>query len=359
MGGGAFEVRDKSSSAVRPLAASNRLGENRAMLSRALLLPGPLAPLSHFGLTLLRHTVASGLRYGFYHLGLALPETAPIRLVRLRLYFDGEELGRLLASDPAARVVGDALLDPGGAGAAPLPARLGAVAAFHRARLRLWPRRLSRRVRAADGEPSALWQGLRGELSRSLPATNDAFLAELLSALERRERRRRGEPAPPVVSRAAAAVCAGHRPPLERFGPPDPYHPSWARALAREGAALEALGDGPAPGAHPLRGRFRETYRALLDRLTPGFVELARGACERGLLGQLDDAFFLPLETADDLASSEPLRWLGPAIAANRREYAAFLQAAEPAEILERSDAVSGPSGPRPEWEWAPLLPLP
>ena len=54
------------------------------MLSRALLVPGPLPPSSHLGLTLLRHVAASGLRYALYHLGLPLPESPPVRFVRLR-----------------------------------------------------------------------------------------------------------------------------------------------------------------------------------------------------------------------------------------------------------------------------------
>jgi hypothetical protein len=87
-----------------------------------------------------------------------------------------------------------------------------------------------------------------------------------------------------------------------------------------------------------LRGRFREVYRRALDLFTPGFVELARRACEAGVLRQLDDAFFLPLETADDLACAEPLRWLESAIAANRREYTAILGAAEPGDLLERAE---------------------
>ncbi len=330
------------------------------MLSRALLFPGPLAPASHFGLTLQRHAVATGLRYAVHQLGRPLLEATPVRLLRLRLYVDGEALTSSLGCDLGGRLLASAVLDPGGEAAESLPPRLRAAVLFHRLRLRALPRRLPiGPPPGAAPDPVALWTALRAELSRSLVATSDALLGEVIAALRRRERRRLGEAVGPVLSVAARAVRTGRQPPLRRFGPPDPYRPSWARALDREAAAREALAHEPLPPADALRGRFRETYREALDRFTPGFLELARGAYERGLLAQLDDAFFLPFETADDLASPEPLRWLGPAIAANRREYLAFLQAAEPGDRLERPDASSGPPGPRPQWEWAPLLPLP
>lgn len=329
------------------------------MLSRALLVPGPLPPSSHLGLTLLRHVAASGLRYALYHLALPLPESPPVRLVRLRLYFDSEALAKTLGSDPTAQAVGGALLDPGGVAQAPLPSRLRAAAAFHRLRLRLVPRRLPRPAAPPPAAPEALWSELRRDLSRSLRATDDALLAELLAALDRRERRRRGVSQPPVLSRAAAAMRDGGRPPLERFGPPDPFRPSWARSLQREGAARDELAETSRPPAHPLRGRFRETHRALLERWTRPFGELARQACERRLIAEPDDAYFLPLETADDLASAEPLRWLAAAIAANRREYAAYLEAAEPGDLLASALSIEGPPGPRAEWDLTPLLPLP
>jgi len=325
------------------------------VLSRALLFPGPLPPSSHLGLTLQRHVVGSGLRYALHQLGRPLLEHLPVRLVRLRLYLDGDGLANFLGQDAGGRLLGGALIDPGGVAGEPIPSGLRAAAAFHRSRLRIWPRGLP--TASAAVEPR--WPALRNELTRLLRATNDAFLGEMIAALGRRERRRGGESVPPVSSRAARAVLAGERPPLSRFGPPDPYRPSWARALDREGAAREALAAGSPSPVDPLRGRFRETYRQALDLWTPGFVELARRALARGVLRQLDDAFFLPFETADDLDSAEPMEWLAAAVAGNRREYAAFLGAAEPGDLLERPEAVSGPTGPRPEWEWAPLLPLP
>ena len=65
-----------------------------------LLLPGVQPPLSHFGATLLRHVVVTGLRYTLYHLGLPLPDKAPLRIDRLRLYFDTRALAGLLDETP-------------------------------------------------------------------------------------------------------------------------------------------------------------------------------------------------------------------------------------------------------------------
>jgi hypothetical protein len=306
-------------------------------------------------LTLQRHVVGSGMRYALHQLGRPLLERVPVRLVRLRLYLDGDGLASALGEDGGGRLLAGALTDPGGVAAEPTPAGLWAAVAFHRSRLRIWPRGLP--ASGAGTEPR--WPALRDHLTRLLRATNDAFLGEVIAALGRRERRRRGESLPPAFSRAACTVLAGGRPPLSRFGPPDPYRPSWARALDREGAAREALAAGSPSPVDPLRGQFRETYRQALDLWTPGFVELARGALERGILRELDDAFFLPFETADDLDGAEPMEWLAAAVAGNRREYAALLGAAEPGDLLERPEAVSGPTGPRAEWDWAPLLPLP
>jgi hypothetical protein len=319
------------------------------------LFPGPLPPSSHLGLTLQRHVVGSGLRYALHQLGRPLLERVPVRLVRLRLYLDGVALAAALGDGAEARVLAAAIVDPGGAAAEPIPPGLRAAAAFHRLRLLAIPRRMP----ALPAMAVPRWPPLREALTRLLRATNDACLAEVVAALGRRERRRRGERLDPVRSRMAAAMRSGEGPPLGLFGPPDPYRPSWARDLGREGAAREALQGEPAVGADALRGRFRESLRLALDRWTPAFIELARRAQERGVLRQLDDAFFLPLETADDLDSPGPMAWLAAAVAGNRREYTAFLGAAEPGELLEKPEAISGPTGPRPEWEWAPLLPLP
>jgi len=79
--------------------------------SRTLLLPGPLPPLSHFGLTLLRHAVATGLRYSFYHLGLPVPEAAPVKMVRLRIYLEQKGLAALLRGSPGGSEILASLLE--------------------------------------------------------------------------------------------------------------------------------------------------------------------------------------------------------------------------------------------------------
>ncbi len=327
--------------------------------SRALLFPGPLAPLSHFGVTLLRHAVASGLRYSLYHLGLPLPEPPPLRIVALRLYLDGDALARLLAQQPAGPAVVAAALDPGGAGGwPPGSAAVRAAAAFHR--LRLLAERQPPRAPAAESsesDPLRLWRRFRSELSRLLAATNEALLAEIVCALARRARRAAGKEAPPCLSLAASRLLNGGQPALGRFGAPDLLRPSWARAPERVPRALAALAGAPQPGRDRRRGRFREVWRLGLDPLAAIYFDLARSAVERGAVGTLEDAFFLPFGVAEDLAGATG-GWLAAASARNRREHEAALTAEEPSERI-RAAPRQGARGPRPEWEWAPLLPLP
>ena len=71
-------------------------------LSRALLFPGPLPPNSHFGVTLLRHVLATGLRSALHRLGLPLIPAAPVRIVGLRLYLDRDALADQLGDAPGA-----------------------------------------------------------------------------------------------------------------------------------------------------------------------------------------------------------------------------------------------------------------
>ena len=75
-----------------------------------LLLPGTQPPVSHFGVTLLRHVVVTGLRYTLYHLGLDLPDKAPLRIHALRLYFDAPAVRQLLDGYGAGRAVAGALI---------------------------------------------------------------------------------------------------------------------------------------------------------------------------------------------------------------------------------------------------------
>lgn len=339
-------------------------------LSRALLTPGPLPPLSHLGLTLLRHTVATGLRYALFHLGLPVPEAPPVRAVRLRLYLDGGKLDKLLRGAPGGVEVAAALLDPGGAGALPPGAgKLAAAATLHRARLRLArPPAARLPVRAAatgKARPSSgldpgeePWPLFQRELSRMLRRTNDALLAELLAALDRRARRAQGQDLPPTPSRAAAALLAGRSMPLERFGIPDPLAPSWAAQPGTAERARAALA-GPIRGDR-LRGAFRETYRAALTRLAPLLAAHAAAAVASGFLEKEEDAYFLPLDLQEDLASpAHPtrLRWVEAAVRDNRAEREALLAAPEPADLLHTGLETTADSSTL--WDLTPLLPLP
>ena len=322
-------------------------------LSRALLLPGPLPPHSHFGVTLLRHVVATGLRSALHRLGLPLIPAAPVRIVELRLYLDRDALARELGDTPAAAAAIAALLDPGGS-ARPTPgaARLAGAGLLHRLRLvRPAPLRA-----AAAGQDSPV-EEFRTTLSAFLPALSDAVLAELLSALRRRSDRAGGDQRPPCLGREAWRFCNGRPARLDRLGPPEPLLPSWAAAGAPAAANRAASQPAAEPRPrHRYRGRFREQYRAALDLLAPSYRRLAEAATERGLLDDPSDAFFLPLDLADDLASDHRPAWLAPAVAANRREYMACRTRPSPPDRLD-PDGDSG--GDPATWELCPLNPLP
>lgn len=333
----------------------------RPAWSRALLLPGPLPPLSHFGVTLLRHIVGTGLRYALYHLGLPVPEAPPVKIVRLRLYLEARELRSLLTGVPGGQDVVAALLEPGGTGNLPAAARaLSAALSFHRVRLAPF-RPPSGNPPALRGNeaPEDLWRRFRSDLSRSLLRTNDAFLAELISSLDRRALRARGENVPPVLSRGAWTLRTKGRGNLRRFGLPDPLAPSWEETPELAEAARRHLERHPIPGHDRYRGRFREAYRAALTHLAPTYRALARSAAERGLLADPEDAFFLPLDTVEDLASPHKPAWTETAARTNRAEYASLRKAAEPFDLLSEKQEMTSVAGERPEWTWGPLLPLP
>jgi len=336
--------------------------EQRPDYSRALLLPGPLPPLSHFGVTLLRHAAGTSLRYALYHLGLPMPEAPPFKTVRLRLYLDARALRGLLTGSPSGEVVLAALLEPGGAGAVPAEAArsLGAALGFHRLRLlRFRPPSARLLAPAPDERPKELWRRFRSHLTRLLPRVGDGLLAEVIAAVNRRVARHAGETAPPVLSRAAWELRTGGEADLRLFGVPDLLAPSWAEARERARAAREALAPHPLPGHDRYRGRFREAYRALLTQLTPLYRELAGQAAARGLLDTPEDAFFLPFDLAGDLAGARRPAWLEAAVRNNRAEYESLRRAAEPLELLSDQQEMSPLTGERPEWEWTPLLPLP
>lgn len=333
----------------------------RPVYSRALLLPGPLPPLSHFGVTLLRHAVGTGLRYSLYHLGLPVPEGAPVKIVRLRLYLDARELRSLLTTAPGGPEVVAALLEPGETGSQPAVARpLAAALSFHRVRL-LPFRPPSHRPSVLDGRetPEDLWRRFRDRLSRALNRTNDALLADLVSAIDRRALRARGEDVPPVLSKGAWTLRTRGRGDLRRFGLPDPMTPCWLEQPELATAARHALEPHPMPGHDRYRGRFREAWRAALSQLTPLYRALASAAAERGYLNHPDDAFFLPLDTAEDLAAAHKPAWIEDAVRNNRAEYDSLRKAAEPLDLMSEKQEMTPSGGERPEWGWAPLLPLP
>lgn len=336
----------------------------RPAFSRALLTPGPLPPLSSLGSTLLEQAATEALRYALYHLGLPAPQAPLFRTIRLRLYFDARELRHLLADAPGGGDVVGALIEPGGIGERPaVSPALGAAVGFHRVRLLRFraPGARGPELRE-EGTPEELWRRFDGELARRLPRLGDALLAELIAALNRRAARAAGEEVPPVLSRAAWKLRMGRSADLRLFGPPDPLASSWAAAPERAEAAQRALAPYPVPGHDRYRGRFRETWRALLDRLAPVHRGLARSAVERGLLATPEDACFLPFERFGDLGLAQPVRSRAEELAdlarENRAEHESLRQAAEPLDVLtERQEMAPGGGGP--ELEWAPLLPLP
>ena len=335
--------------------------EPRPVYSRSLLTPGPLPPLSHLGLSLLRWSVESGLRYALYHLGLPAPGDAPVETVRLRLYLDARHLRPRLTAVPGGAEVVAALLDPGEIGSRPaVPRALEAALSFHR--LRLGPfRPPGRRPIELQGNetPEDLWRTFRDRFSRSLPAIHDALLADLISAIDRRALRAGGEEAPPVLSEGAWALRTRGRGDLRRFGLPDPMAPSWAEEPDLLLAARHALEPHPVPGRDRYRGRFREAHRAALSQIAPVYRALARSAAERGLLAEPDDAFFLSLEEAEHLASPHRPAWLADTARDHRAEHATLRQAAEPLDLMEERQEPAPVEGDRPEWGWGPLLPLP
>jgi len=335
--------------------------EQRPEYSRALLIPGPLPPLSHLGVTLLRHAAGSGLRYALYHLGLPVPEVPPFKAIRLRLYLDARELRNLLTHTPGGEDVVAALLEPGGIGSLPAAARpLTAALGFHRLRLLRFRPPSSRLLAPEPADtPVEIWRRIRSHLSRLLARVNDALLADVIASVNRRAARTSGEPLPPVLSRAAWELRTGGEADLRLFGLPDPLAPSWADAPARCRAALQSLKPHAIPGHDRYRGRFREAYRALLSQLSPLIRALALSAAERGFVDDPADAYFLPFDLAGDLAAEKKPSWLEAGLRANRAEFESLRHAAEPLDLMSEKQEMAPVTGERPEWEWGPLLPLP
>ncbi len=327
--------------------------------SRALLLPGPQPPLSHFGATLLRHVLTTGLRYALHGLGAKTPDGAPMRIVRLRLYLDRKKLVRTLGDDPGAEALIAALLEPGGAGA--LPANAGSIRGalgFHRLRLHVRRRkRLSTTEAPRGAEAPELWHSFRTTLTDLLPALNEALLGELVATLDRRAARAKGRSIERCLGPQAFALRAGKRADLSWLGVADPLAPAWSESPGARDHVATRLGDLPPAVGHRLRGDFRETYRRALGPIRAAYLRLAAAARERGLIEEAGDAFFIPFDLAEDLTADRPAAWLPETVASNRREYQSLLEAPSPPELLG-----AGPPkeliDDRDEWALAPLWPL-
>lgn len=328
-------------------------------LSRSFLFPGPQPPLSPLGLALLEESLLAGFRHAFYQLGLPLPEKAPVAVADHRLALDAECLEQLLAGVTGGAEVIGALLDPAGTGALPAEARrLAAAASFYRLRLTVFP---SPRILTAvpdpaaqDADPARLWDGLRREAMRRGVTLGEALLSDLLAALKRRDARARGKRLPPCLSREAWRLRMGRKIALDFFGLPDPLLPSWAAEPEKARAAVAALAAEPLPAPDSLRGRFRHTYRACLDRLAPYLLGFAACAATRGLLADADDLFFLtPEEVEQALAGGRDPR---AAVTAARRDHA---EASQRPDTGADPPAAGAAGDPTQSWACAPLALLP
>lgn len=282
------------------------------------LYPGAGPPLSHFGVTLLRHVVAAGLRFVFHQLGIAIPVRAPLAITALRLGWHRSALAGIAARGDESALVAAALEDPAGEERRPLPPRFAGALFFNRLRLRLRRRRLPPLAGAA-GAPG--WETVSSRVSAMLPALSDAWLGELVASLDRRRSRGAGRHPAPRLGAAAWAARSGRPGHPERLGRPDPLVPSWAQRPADLAAARDALSGRPLPPRCRRKGAFRELYREALDVLGALYRRYAAAATERGVLERTEDAFFVPFELAEDLGADARPGWLGPAVERNRAEY--------------------------------------
>jgi hypothetical protein len=324
---------------------------------RGLLFPGPQPPLSHFGLTLQRHVVATGLRYALYQLGLPPPDRPPVSVVQLRLYLDAAKLRKDLEGVAGRGEVVGALLEPGGSGRLGAEGkRVAAAAALHRIRQRLLPRRriATGRVPRLGNSRRELWEAFRDRLSTVLPVLNEALLSEVLAALSRRAERSRGRPAPLCTSVQSRRLLAGGRARLKCLGSADPLFASWAEVGVP--ASVAERRREPIPPLHPGRGRFRETYRRALDELRRPYLALAARAVEKGWIERADDAFFFPFDLAEDLTGDRRPGWLASAVASNRREYESLLEIEGPPELLKAK--LPETRSIESNWDLAPLSEL-
>lgn len=260
--------------------------------------------MTHLGATLLRHCLQASLRYGRYHLGLAVPTVPKVPIVQLRPYFEGDP------EDP----FDDLILDPGAGTPPSLPRRAQAALTFHRLRLRL------RRRRPPSEEAGAgLWPALRQRVSDWVPALGDALLMDLIAVRRRRRDRSRGKKPAPCSSPQTAVWLAGARLPTLDVG---------VTGLECD-VDLESL-----PKPDPPRGALRDAWLATVADLRPRLLEFGLEAERRGLTSAFDDAFFLPFDHLDVLAGEGAPQWLASAIDANRGEWSALAESEAPREVL-------------------------
>lgn len=328
-------------------------------LSRSLLCPGPMAPSSHFGLTLMRHVVGTGLRFSLYQLGLPIPDAPPVRLLGLRLFLDAIPLRELLLEAEGGAQVLMALLSPSAAALGDLPRRPAVAVALHRARLRWLPRPPARV--APPSEPTSrreLWKALDSGVRARLPVLNDAVLRELLAVLGRQRERCRGRQPEPAFAPQLWKLRTGRRPQLGSLGPLDPLAPSWGEEPERLDVVLPMLSSGPFPRRATQRGRFREVYRQFLTDLRPVLQRFGALAVEEGVLSRPDDLFFMPFQLAEDLARDQRPTWVAGAVATNRAEYEAALESPELPPEIWKSPALAEQSDRRDDWERSTLEPV-
>ena len=365
-------------------------------LSRSLLAPGPQPPLSHFGATLMRHVVGTVARYSLYQLGLPMPESPPVRILRLRVFLDAAPLEAAIGAAPGGAEIVAALLQPAGAGELDATAaRVRAAAALHRARLAaLGPRRgrgvQGRRPAAPEPAPDAhsrsagiaadpdlgrpagaspaptgrgreeLWSAVCSVLAGRMPYLCDAGLGELVAALARRRRRLAGQTVRPAIGQVAWLVHHDLDADLRALGPLDPCEASWGDAgIAaddlRERAARARAG--AKPGSRPgRRGAFREAYRWVLSEIRPLLLELGDRAREDGLVDAAGDVFFIPFDLGAELAGARRPAWLAAAVATNRREHEALYREPEHADEIEGPASLAGMADRSASWDVAPLL---
>jgi hypothetical protein len=340
------------------MATAVQSPESLPDFGRSLLLPGAQAPLSHLGATLLRHVVATGLRYSCYQLGLPMPDGPPVRILRLRLFLDRGALESVLGEASGGGEIVAALLDPGGAGGLPGSAlKLRVAAGLHRRRLRtIGPRSRRPRVVDASGGRADIWRSTKEVLAARMPFLSDLVLWEMLESLERRRRRARGEAVAPASGEQAARWWRGGQAELACLGLPDVLRESWQ--------AGEPVGAREAAGAFDEqlevggRGAFREGYRRVLSEVRPAIAELGRQAAAAGLVNAADDVFFLPFDLTEKLAEDRPGAWVQGAVDSNRRELESLLLAAE------HDDRIFGPQERSQlhermaQWPFATVMPV-